>query len=234
MPEPEETRPAPADPSLNRRAIGLEVGAVLAVGVIPNLIAAITSLQHPPGPPLPYWLDSLQLTILSGCTIFVTLYLIHRSQEPWRQFGITRLTGWDAPLALILLFVAEWIWIVLADVLPRWSHSNPDRVFFPHPHGFGEHAMMVLKYLVAASAEEIVTRAYLITRLKVLLRSPSQAVLFAAIAFASYHAYQGVVGVAYTFALGLAYGVAFLLIGRVWPLAFAHALIDMRIDMGAG
>ena len=219
---------------LSRRELWLEVCAVLAVGVIPNLVGAIASLNQPPGTPQAYWLDTFQLTITSACTIFVTVYLIHRSGEPQSRFGLGPLSGWDVPLTLLLLILTESIWNAMASAIVHMRFVEETPAFFAHPKSLAEYAMMVLKYLVAAFAEEIVTRGYLIARLKVLLRSPSQAVLVAALLFASYHSYQGVIGTAYAFAFGLAFGVAFLLIGRVWPLAFAHALYDMRIDLMAG
>src|SRR5262249_28100476 len=67
------------------------VTAVLAVGVIPPLpwgfIQGFAKATHPPAP---YWEDTLTLTTASCCTAFVVLYLIHRSGEPWRHFGIVR------------------------------------------------------------------------------------------------------------------------------------------------
>jgi membrane protease YdiL (CAAX protease family) len=90
---------------------------------------------------------------------------------------------------------------------------------------------MVVKFLVAAYAEELVTRAYLITRLTGLLGSPTKAVVLAAATFASYHVYQGVGGLVDLFVFGLAFGVAYLLFGRVWPLVVGHALANVMVDL---
>ena len=89
----------------------------------------------------------------------------------------------------------------------------------------------MVKYSLSAFAEEVVTRAYLITRLAVLLRSRGEAVLVAAIVFASYHAYQGAFGTAHAFVFGIVYGVAFLATGRLWPLVIGHALYNIRLEL---
>jgi membrane protease YdiL (CAAX protease family) len=206
----------------------LEVAAVLAVAVVPHLVGAITSLYQPNLPPVPYWLDSFSLTVLSGCTIFVTLYLIHRSGEPWDRFGVTRPSVGDAVVGVLLLMVAEMIGRMMPDLS---SGTEPRSNWFPQRQTGIDLGLMVAKYGVAAFAEELVTRAYLITRLSVLLRSRGEAVLVAAALFASYHLYQGINGVTFCLVLGVAYGVAFLLTGRVWPLAFGHALYNTRLDL---
>lgn len=228
--------PAPPAPAAqptaapDRRAIWCEVAAVLAVGVVPNAVSAATHLAAP-APPLPYWLDALNLCALSGCTILVTLYLIGRSGEPWERFGLTRPRLLDLPLGGFMLVAADLIWRLLPHVPDLGIRAAQA---FAGPRGPGDYALMVVKFALGAFAEELVTRAYLITRLTVLLRSRGEAVVVAAVLFASYHAYQGPPGVAYSLAFGLTYGVTFLVLGRVWPLALGHALYNVRIELLAG
>jgi hypothetical protein len=71
-----------------------EVGAVLAVGVVPHLFAVMYNAVYP-SPPAPYWLDALYRMGMSGCIVFVTLYLIYRSGESWERFGLPRPMLWD-------------------------------------------------------------------------------------------------------------------------------------------
>jgi membrane protease YdiL (CAAX protease family) len=229
-PEPAaDVPPGPAGPT--GRAVWWEVAAVLAVGVVPNLVAAVGSLYHP-SPPPPYWLDSVELTVLSGCAILVTLYLIARSGEPWGHFGITRPRGSDAFLGLMMVLVAGWLSRLLPDL--SFAGGPPARDLFPRLQGPADVLMMVVKQVANASAEELVTRAYLITRLSTLLGSRGEAVLVAAILFASYHVYQGLDGAVYALLLGLAYGVAFLAIGRLLPLVIGHAIYNMRLELLVG
>jgi membrane protease YdiL (CAAX protease family) len=92
---------------------------------------------------------------------------------------------------------------------------------------------MAVRYAVGAAAEEVVARCYLITRLTDLFGSRVEAVLFAAVAFASYHIYAGPAGAAQAFALGLVFGAAFLLFPRVWPLVIGHAAYNVCWELMA-
>ncbi|MBI3721260.1 MAG: CPBP family intramembrane metalloprotease, partial [Fimbriimonas ginsengisoli] len=92
---------------------------------------------------------------------------------------------------------------------------------------------MVLGHGASGFAQELVTRAYLVTRFELLLRSRAAAVLLSAALFAAYHGYQSTAAVATAMAVGVAYGVAFLLVRRVWPLAIGHALYNIRLDLAA-
>ncbi len=209
------------------RAVWLEVAAVLAVGVVPHLASAVVNLCDP-APPLPLWLDAFHFIVISGCTILVTLYLIARSGETWGHFGLSRPRVLDAPLGALLLVVAAAVWYLL-PVLP--DLGTRAHTASPRPHGPVEAVLVVVKNSLSAFSEELVTRAYLVTRLTILLRSRGEAVLCAAIAFASYHAYQGPTGVAYALAMGVVYGTAFLTLGRVWPLVIGHTLYNSCLDL---
>ena len=81
------------------------------------------------------------------------------------------------------------------------------------------------------TSDPLVTRTYLITRLETLLRSRTKAVLIAAVVFSSYHAYQGWHGVVFTFLFGAIYGVAYLGIRRIWPLAVGHMLYNIWLEV---
>jgi membrane protease YdiL (CAAX protease family) len=231
--EPEsalEFPPSPGPPVLSRRAVWAEVGAVLAVSVIPFLFGALSITVYP-APSAPYWLDAVNRTGLVGCTIFVTLYLIYRSGEPWRYFGLTRPRLSDLLLGFALLVVAEALWVFCISRIPTDGAAHAD--LLPRPRLPGDYLLMVLMYAVVGFAEELVCRAYLITRFEQLLRSRVWAVLLTAALFAAYHAYQGGVGVSYTAAFGVAYGVAFLAMRRIWPLAIGHALYNIRVELAA-
>lgn len=220
-------RADPPPPALASRVIWGEVGAVLAVAFVPSLVYAVYPL-----PPPPYWFDALELTVLSGCTVFVTLYLIHRSGEPWGRFGLTRPGRWDVLLGIGLFLAAEALWLFCCSRV-SWDGGPSSGDLFPRPRRPADYALMVLKFGAAGFAEELVYRAYLITRLELLLQSRGAAVLLSGALFAACHAYQGAAGVADKMAFGVAYGVAFLLLRRVWPLAIGHALYNIRIDLAA-
>jgi len=219
-----------AAPALARRAVLGEVGAVLAVGIVPQLFGVVFSAVHS-SPLPPYWLDALHRMVMNGCTIFVTLYLIYRSGEPWERFGLPRPRLWDLLIGIGMFLVAQALWLFCCSLV-RWEGGPTPGYAFPRPQQTADYALMLLMYGASGFAEELVTRAYLVTRFEHLLRSRAGAVLLSASLFAAYHAYQSVAGVAYTMAFGVAYGVAFLLLRRVWPLAIGHALCNIRLGFG--
>ncbi|HKB01109.1 MAG TPA: CPBP family glutamic-type intramembrane protease [Gemmataceae bacterium] len=224
QPEPAVALTSEAAPAIPSQTGWGEVAAVLAVGVLPHLLAILPGPQQVVAPP--YWAGAIHLTWSSACVAFVTLYLIHRSGEPWGRFGLDRPAGSDLFLGLGMLIVAELAWILVSRLgLPSTSYP------FVGPKGPTENALMLVAHAANGFTEELVTRAYLITRLEVLLRSRGAALFLAAAAFASYHAYQGPAGLAFAFLFGLVYGLAYLGIRRVWPLALGHALMNIHIDL---
>jgi membrane protease YdiL (CAAX protease family) len=235
---PEPTSPVAADgesagetpPRRSMSGLWWEVAVVLAVGVIPNLVSAVSHLCQPM-PPAPYWLATFELSVLSACTILVVLYVVGRSGEGWERFGLGRPRWWDWPVGFALALVGEAIWSFVAAV--PWPEWGPGGSAFSRPQGLADRVMMVPKFGLAALAEEVV-RAYLIVRLAVLFRSRGEAVVTAAVLFASYHAYQGLPGVADALIFGLVYGGIFLAVRRVWPLALGHALYNMRVELLVG
>lgn len=82
--------------------------------------------------------------------------------------------------------------------------------------------------------EEVVFRGFLLSRLRVAFASPrwgwwtttGLAVAGSSLLFAAGHGYQGVLGVAQTFAVGVVFGVVAAWRGSVWPCVAAHAAID--------
>jgi len=228
-PEPAPPSPAlPVAPALTRRALWGELLAVLAVGVIPPLAGALTG-PFRPRVPQPYWLDSLDLTVESACAAVVVLYLIARSGEGWGPFGIGRPRLVDLWNGLLLLLVARMLSRVLARLLP--APDGPVAALFPPPEGAGDFVWLVVRNLANGFTEELITRAYLVTRLTGLLGSRFWAVVVAAALFASYHAYQGPRAMAVIFAQGLLYGVCYLVLPRVWPFALAHAAHDILVEL---
>ena len=85
-------------------------------------------------------------------------------------------------------------------------------------------------------AEELVIRGYLLTRLECLLRSTGWAILVTTALFASYHVYQGAIGVVGAAAMGLVYAIAFCLgpaSGRsALPMPFETCRDDARVRIG--
>jgi membrane protease YdiL (CAAX protease family) len=101
------------------------------------------------------------------------------------------------------------------------------RSIFVGPRGANEYAILVFMQLCNGLAEELAMRGYFITRFEAIFGSRAQALLLSTILFAAYHIYQGAIGVIGAAIFGLMLGGCFLRYRRVWPLALAHAIIDV-------
>jgi membrane protease YdiL (CAAX protease family) len=210
------------------RALWGEIIAVLAVGIVPSLVSAV--YMPASAVSLPFWVDALDLTVLSACKAFVTLYLIYRSGEPWARFGLGRPKRWDPLLGVGMFLLAEGLWLFFCSQI-RWGSAPEEPNPFPRPKVPEDYLMMVFEFGASGFAEELIARAYLVTRLEQALRSRIAAVLLSAALFASYHCYQGASGVASMLAFGILYAVAFVFIRRVWPLAIGHALCNIWLNL---
>jgi membrane protease YdiL (CAAX protease family) len=229
--QPEAGNPEPATPA-TEAAIWCEVLAVLCIGVFPYRAGALT-FGYYAGTKRPYWVDSVALLLYAACVSYAVLYLIHRSGQAWACFGLVLPMPSDLLLGILLFLLHYAIWWRVAPFLP--ANSEWMALYFPAPHGSLDLALMVAKFAMSGFAEELVTRAYLITRLEHLLRSRLAAVVLSALLFASYHLYYGF---GYDFLhillLGLAYGGLYLTLRRVWPLALAHMLWNIYCEVATG
>jgi membrane protease YdiL (CAAX protease family) len=89
-------------------------------------------------------------------------------------------------------------------------------------------AFLLIAMMVANGfAEELVTKAYLIPRLRELLGGTWVAILLSAALFGSYHVYQGWIAAAGVCFSQILMGWLFTKIGRIWPFALGHALYDL-------
>jgi len=76
----------------------------------------------------------------------------------------------------------------------------------------------------AGIAEEVLFRAFAITRLSVITGDLWSATAVAAVAFAFGHTYQGTIGMVSTALIGLGYSVSYLVTGSLMPAIAAHML----------
>ena len=158
-------------PILTQRQMWWEVLAVLTIAVFPDLNKVFSLFWLSPHP-WPGWLESVYLGFENACITFAVLYLIYRSGEPCLLY-----------LAVVLL---EWF----LGSFPARYLKDPGEFYAP-PRFATDYLLMVARFSATAFAEELVTRAYLITRLEFLLRSRVTAVVLSAAVFGSYHLYYG-------------------------------------------
>jgi membrane protease YdiL (CAAX protease family) len=212
--------------STTDRALWLEVLAVFSVGGFPHVLASITNWLYPPAPNTgPYWLNTLNYLLQNGALSFAVLYLIYRSGEGWAKFGIARLRFGDAILGLLLAFVPLFVFYGLSRLFPAMSGTRFN-VHESLPLEAMDYVFMSISCVAVAFAEELVLRAYFVTRLEHLLRSQLVAIVVSAILFASCHIHLGVWAISPLIG-GLLWGCAFIALRRIWPLILAHSLWDI-------
>lgn len=216
--------PAPLSPPIDRRRLWVEIGVVLLVAVVPDVVNAAASLAYPQRGVQPFWLDGLMLTQRSVMVCAVAFFIMWRSGEPRRAFGFAR-WEWrvDAPLAAVL-FVAGWM-------LSTAVYSAAESVFgpthwrlqeFSRPRGAADFPVLAIMIAFNSIAEELVIWGLLFTRMSVLVRNGALAVFICAAVFGSYHVYQGPAGAAAVMSIGLLHGAVFWQSRRLWPLIVSH------------
>lgn len=176
--------------------------------------------------------------------ICLTVYL-HRTGEGWSSVGLRPLKGIKSKLlilpqaVLVFAFFAAAVAAVLhgSDALGwEFMKTIPAGVEDRWGDVQGNLPMLLLwlgiVWTAAAFGEEMFFRGFLITRASILFgKMPlgtALAVLLAALLFGLGHVYyQGLRGLVTTTAIGIAFGLAFVLLKRnLWPLVLAHGVID--------
>jgi membrane protease YdiL (CAAX protease family) len=165
--------------------------------------------------------------------IALVLFIIWRSNDPPSRFGLKPFRiGRDLFGGIVIcigLRVAHYLlWWGLRIVLSRndyWKlvHSGIGSGSDP-PFGAFEFALLAVMCLASGFVQELVMRAYLITRFEELLGSTPIAVLLSTVLFMCYHGYQGTAGVIGVALFGLIQAVIFCLFRRLAPIALAHAV----------
>ena len=217
-----------------RRATWLEVLAILALAYVPYLLFAIATVSGclPRSQPSPFAFRMAELIVAALQSASPVLIILTLGGESLREFGIVR-PRWviDALLALLIYAAAAAARQFALSLLPL----SMLRVYHTHtvPWGGVKGLAGALLLFIACGAgsfaEELVMRAYLITRFRRLLSSTWIPVIVTTLLFASYHAYQGPDGVISAAASGLVFGVSFCLCRRLWPICLAHAAHNVLI-----
>lgn len=218
--------------NLNRsdRELWMELSVVAAVTVIPSFCFAVLNIFEPAAQS--FVADSINLFVTSVCAAWVPVYLVRNNGESLSDFGIERPQIADIIAGLLIVPLTEIPWIVYWNIIPVSAEIVPE-VEFSQSFTNIEYLLLIASQLANAFHEELVLRAYLITRLCVLLKSRRRAVLLAAATFASYHIYQGAIATGEIFLFGVFFGVLWLLFRRLWPLVIAHAVSNILIVTGA-
>lgn len=212
-----------------RSELWWQVVVALAAGVLPHLYSALASLAFDSDHESESVLDSAGLLTVSASKIVVMMYVARRSGEPKRSFGLV--WSWKADLGLTLVVFGAMLltYVVLGSCLVSLLDPDMDapRAAFDRPDGALEYALVAAAQFANGLSEEFVIWGVLFTRLMRLWGGAARCVVFASVAFASYHIYQGPYGAGMALGFGVCHGAIFAASGRLWPLALSHALWNM-------
>jgi membrane protease YdiL (CAAX protease family) len=241
--QPVPTRPPPRDPppgwqmapasAAEQTRIRFELVAMLLLAAVPSFIIGLEGIDDPQ-------------TISTDLGVLEVLYLVASAAGPaamavhllWRdrRLGIAgfapRPAGFVAgygALGLVCVYLALIsaalvignLYVLLGGDLDDIGSDGGDGVDL-------SVASLVIAYVIAITAgvtEEIVFRAYAITRLEE-LGWKRAAYVVPGVVFTVLHLYQGVLAVALIGAVTVAFTWLYLWKRSVWPVIVAHALFD--------
>ncbi len=233
---------------IDRRAIRIEIGVMLAVTFGVSALVAVLQLVDALLSGLGghrvrlnpnqsrYDLVNLGLNLVSVSQLFawggLALYLLWRSGIRPADIGLDRIRWRPDALpgvalaALIgipglLLYLAARHLGLNAAVEPSSLHNSWWRI-----------PVLILAAFANGFAEEVVVVGYLITRLRQLGLSERRAVLASSALRGLYHLYQGIGAGVGNLVMGVVFGYAWCRTGRLWPLVIAHGIINTVAFVG--
>jgi membrane protease YdiL (CAAX protease family) len=171
--------------------------------------------------------------------VFVPLlYIMWRSGESFASFGLRHFRPIaDSALsvaATLASLAAAWCSMFLFYGLDVGPSHNPVSDVSPLS-SLADYAILVPAMAANAFAEELAMRSYVITRLNQFGMGGFGAIVVSAVLFGAYHIYQGVGPMLVVTIGGLVLGGLFVLTRRLWPLVFAHFVMDVLAYLqGAG
>jgi membrane protease YdiL (CAAX protease family) len=164
------------------RELWIELSAVMAVSVIPSLEGALQTSFEPLV--TSYASGSIHLLVFSVCSAWIVIYIIRSHGESLSDFGIARPQRGDIFVGVLMVPLTHLMMVVYYTFIPMSADIAPEYEFVS-PASKLDYALMVVADFANAFHEELVLRAYLITRLYTLLKYQRRAVVVAALVFAS-------------------------------------------------
>ena len=178
-------------------------------------------------------------------TMAALAFYLNRTGQSWQSVGLRRLPGLKSKLLLLPQILATFAAMAVAIAVVSYGGDALGWTFMEEmPEGVDARwgditgniplylVWIVISWVIAGFSEEVLFRGFLITRLiRVFSGSrlgPALAVILAGLFFGGLHYYnQGLRGFITASAIGIAFGVMFLLLKRnLWPIIFVHGSID--------
>lgn len=213
---------------LRRWPFWVEFGFVVAVAFGYFIVTSIAAAFHPERLLQPHH-NNLSLLILAGAE---ALILAGVGAVLWargwslRRIGLapsSRETASGLALGVATYLAYAVAFIVFAVLFPALARQARDVVVIAP--GISLATAIVVPW-INALFEETLVAGYVITALRERVGVAAAVNVSVAIRLA-YHLYQGALGVVGIVPLGLIFAYWYVRTGRLWPLAVAHAAIDM-------
>lgn len=222
-------------PRSDRRTMIGDVALLACVGVLPHLLQCVSFYASPHESSASFVAQSITTIAYSLPSIAAATYVMTRSREGPTAFGLKKThVGIDLGVGLLLFALAlvverslAYPLYALLEGVGLVRESGSEGHFTPSV-GAWQHALVVPTQLSNAAGEELILCA-LNARLVHLLRNRVAAVVIVALAFASYHLYQGVYSATLIFFGRLIHQVAFIATRRAWPNVLSHTMMNTVI-----
>jgi len=211
----------------SRSAALVELVAVVLVLVCPGLYAWVARTEFPP---LTTGLLIVITSQAAGMTLLVASLLRQQRDVPWPLYKPAR--GWifECVVAALLTVFVSLVYRFVWYLTPALATTDDPSRFPDAPAGDVSAVMLLLYNVLAVIYEEVVSRAYLVTRIARHLRLGSAAsVVIAAAIFAIAHGY-GSRGTVLTFAVGIVFGAAYVKTRSLPCIVLAHCALNVLLE----
>lgn len=211
-----------------------EILAILALLVIPGIFESVYSFFYITeiSPAI------MQLSVLtrSFCILAILWVLIRKSPWSLADHGLGKFEAkhiWQAGILVVLMVVAYYIYgdfyWAIHSVYPQ-IESKPWLNTQMYQQSTGLAIFIMIPGMIANSfVEEIAIRGILQTHLTQLTRSAASGIIFATLAFTSYHVYQGIIPLINVFAIGIVFAWSRNQFRSLWPAIIAHTTYNVLL-----
>ncbi len=165
----------------------------------------------------------LGLYLLWRAGIKLSTHLGFDWRRPWRDLGRGVLLAAAIGIPGIAFYVIAYRLGLNVTVVPAALNDN----WWTVP-------VLALAAFENAFLEEVLVVGYFLTRLRQLRVDPWLALLASALLRGSYHLYQGWGQAGGNVVMGLVFGYVWLRWRRLWPLVWAHTIMDIAAFVGYG
>lgn len=173
------------------------------------------------------WIFFLPTIVMQWLMVGAVALAMWRENSPMKSIGLARFKLKYLGIGLLFLFGSNVILLSLQQLLAQLGlevHGNVHEIV-------KQASDMVWWWLAvsitAAVCEEVVFRGYVLTRMKMVMKTGwAIPIIFATVSFASGHLYQGTGGFLLILVYGLMFCGLYVKTGSIWPGIVAHFIQD--------